>query len=558
MAPSSHDDWSGFDSIDAARTRIDEDISRIEAQLQELHKLRSRRNALAPVFRLPVEVLSQIMMDHQELVFKTCLYNPQSQHNRLVLWIAISQVSHHWRSVALECPHLWTTISIPHMSHRWIEETARRSRRSRLSLLITYPIHSAYWAKVHCSMVKEISRVSSLTFSGDPTNWTFFFALKLSSAPLKCLEMFNFNKDWSPSIRLQHLRLQRSKFLRALISNDLLSLTLEHLESKSMPSLADLYSALSSLTVLRYLSLKNVLSHCTGTMDMTLNLALPSLSTLVLFDEPERSCAHFLSQLTSPQLEYLTVSLDKSVPTALALLSDAMPRTLSTAPKLNRYTSTNIYLKMSNMGVGHLVLANYRDYKFSLSWVTRVAAMDALPTSLLSSLSLKEVNYLGLSWDIFPDTLRTLSSCSPALANTKILALYKSPLSAALNHAIPPCRCTEEVGVKSLLRELDSPLDSSSIHVCASCKDYLASTFPKLHDLILELPSPLWEGSPELPVLSRFVKHRIVCGHPLMSVRVTCPAIQISQGIQRQLESLEKSVDVEVYVDGKKWLWSVV
>ncbi|KAG7085374.1 hypothetical protein E1B28_002937 [Marasmius oreades] len=82
-------------------------------------RIRERESWLAGIRRLPVEILTEIfsifcsMYDHA-----LAIYNLDDEDRDKYYTVvsdptlALSQVSHHWRQVAVSCPHLWSSIDV--------------------------------------------------------------------------------------------------------------------------------------------------------------------------------------------------------------------------------------------------------------------------------------------------------------------------------------------------------------------------------------------------------------------------------------------------------------
>jgi hypothetical protein len=107
------------DPLDAIRSIIDRDIPRLE---ENIRALKSRRNELSPISRLPAEILCNIFS--LSFFWKPDYWTNFSQVN-------FSQVSQHWRSLALSVPELWTDIPLTYP--RWAQEMLIRSKKAKLT-----------------------------------------------------------------------------------------------------------------------------------------------------------------------------------------------------------------------------------------------------------------------------------------------------------------------------------------------------------------------------------------------------------------------------------------
>jgi len=99
---------------------LDDEIAK---QVEILQALKQRRNEIAPVSSLPVEVLDQIF-----ILLAPCA----SQLAELRPLISITQVCRRWRSYALSSPRLWTTVVLD--SRDWTQEILARSRTALLTV----------------------------------------------------------------------------------------------------------------------------------------------------------------------------------------------------------------------------------------------------------------------------------------------------------------------------------------------------------------------------------------------------------------------------------------
>ncbi|KAK7054858.1 hypothetical protein VNI00_003321 [Paramarasmius palmivorus] len=101
--------------------RCEEEIERVGEALAELlkqrrtllNKIERRRSWMAPIRKLPVEVLEEIFAIH-------CLFesqysldvSPNTSRPNIAPTLNLAQVSHHWRHIVNSSPRLWSTIRI--------------------------------------------------------------------------------------------------------------------------------------------------------------------------------------------------------------------------------------------------------------------------------------------------------------------------------------------------------------------------------------------------------------------------------------------------------------
>ncbi|TFK60881.1 hypothetical protein BDN72DRAFT_778848, partial [Pluteus cervinus] len=123
-------------SVEAAYGKLDAEIVQLEARLSALKTI---RNSLAPISKIPTELLSRI--------FRNCPKDstfPFSDENLDVnTRFFVSWVCRHWRSTALATPSLWTVISkksreVP-IPHDFVQELLVRSRGLNIAISLFDP-----------------------------------------------------------------------------------------------------------------------------------------------------------------------------------------------------------------------------------------------------------------------------------------------------------------------------------------------------------------------------------------------------------------------------------
>ena len=119
---------SAGNPLDEIRSIIDRNIARLE---ESIRSLKSRRNELSPISRLPAEILCNIFS----------LLEGNTVYGRPESWTNLSQVSQHWRSTALGAPELWTSISFSYPC--WVQEMLIRSKKAKLTIQFGLSFHTS-------------------------------------------------------------------------------------------------------------------------------------------------------------------------------------------------------------------------------------------------------------------------------------------------------------------------------------------------------------------------------------------------------------------------------
>jgi hypothetical protein len=145
-------------ALELGRQKIDKEIQ----VLYELaRKLKTRRNTLAYISRLPTEIIAGI--------FTTLARSPSLNYGSLSWIRSATAVCGHWRAIALECPDLWSIIVCS--KPNWVGEMLKRSKMAPLTIKTDdryrYPTHKQLDA-VRLAL-QHISRITKLrlTLPGD-------------------------------------------------------------------------------------------------------------------------------------------------------------------------------------------------------------------------------------------------------------------------------------------------------------------------------------------------------------------------------------------------------
>jgi hypothetical protein len=146
---------SAGDPLDVMRSIIDRDIARLE---ESIRALKSRRNELSPISRLPVEILCNIFSHTED---NSICRSPES-------WTNFSQVSRHWRSSALSAPQLWTKIPLSYP--RWAQEMLIRSKMAKLTIRSGFYFDTSNPRAIGTvrSCLYEMNRVEELKLNSTP------------------------------------------------------------------------------------------------------------------------------------------------------------------------------------------------------------------------------------------------------------------------------------------------------------------------------------------------------------------------------------------------------
>ncbi|KAH6901499.1 hypothetical protein BKA70DRAFT_1522227 [Coprinopsis sp. MPI-PUGE-AT-0042] len=303
-------------SIEEARRLLD---ARVLALEKEILDIKSQRNQLAPIARIPLEVLTEIFF---ECATNLWPMHQRSQHGLNIdltytKWTVVSHVCRQWRDVALGCSELWSLLS-PCMPKRWIEAMVERSKASPISVvnleyeiaglrperfpnniqaLLTALSATSRWRSVHLRLTHRSDDITKLIPSlNSPNPSLITFSLKVDTRRyghnLGSLPS-DFLGGTAPSLR--HLSLEHCQLPwgSSLLHQGLTSLTLVNPPlSKSVtgehplcPSAHEFAAVLARLPLLTTLELNMKLPDLGALGRVGTTFEFPSLHNLRLIGE---------------------------------------------------------------------------------------------------------------------------------------------------------------------------------------------------------------------------------------------------------------------------------
>lgn len=297
-------------SIEKSEVNFDENVigvsggmvQKMDTPIELFRILKTKQNALAPVSRLPPEILSNVFFQTREFVLSNDRWSLD--------WIApISHVCQHWRDVALADPNLWTCIVFDRLQRA--EELLKRSGMA--PLIIKARISDLSFLELFdlvCSAMQHLPRTLELYISASKEDMEEILAgaISLDAPLLETLCLFNthdspddstnfdFPKCFDNSICLRRVELINCNF--SWHSPLLVGLT--HLKLHNIyprPTTKELLNALEKLPLLETLDILDSFPLLHAPHDRV--ITLPSLSLLCL-TSPVLECVNILKHLSYP------------------------------------------------------------------------------------------------------------------------------------------------------------------------------------------------------------------------------------------------------------------
>ncbi|KAF8141590.1 hypothetical protein EV363DRAFT_1392037 [Boletus edulis] len=289
--------------VQQAQAQIDEEIL---ALYLPVCALRTKRNALSHVSRLPDELLATVFIlyvrqyhNSEWAKIKTFSTAPA----RVPIWVRVSYVCRRWRMAALSCPTLWTYVFF--VSRTWMTVLLQRSQRAPLRVRVDLTYGARRSLPMLEMLFEHLPRMEEFHIRGLPPD-------AVSNMISKCL---------IPAPLLRSLQLTVSTNKRSLASLDAPVPNLPVLFSQATPKLRslDLWRldiawhslTLTMITSLRLLSmprphsmqqLSSILSQMPGLKDLELEDILPWSSSPLqdsLAEKTELPCLSRLSIMTT-------------------------------------------------------------------------------------------------------------------------------------------------------------------------------------------------------------------------------------------------------------------
>jgi hypothetical protein len=299
---------NSLNATEIARAEIDRDIIKVNEQAR---LLKSRRNGLAPISRLPLEVLCQIF---KASYMASSAAQGDFTSGGIIPCLVLTQVCGHFRSAAIGCPSLWTDLIFSHSS--WTEEMLLRSKAAPLVVKADVSPRGTYLIQRVTLALEQIVRVRVLHIRGTRISLEKLFGHVLAPAPLleslrlsnvpDAYDLIDSNDPFhlprsifdNTTSRIRHLELTNCVLSHDVPLFEWLTYLEIHHTNISMPQILAVFNKMPSLEIL---ILEDALSAVSegaailGSAESAVHFA--KLSRLDLYG-PVNDCAFLLSHLT--------------------------------------------------------------------------------------------------------------------------------------------------------------------------------------------------------------------------------------------------------------------
>ncbi|TFK65160.1 hypothetical protein BDN72DRAFT_209057 [Pluteus cervinus] len=232
---------------DEMRHIIDAEVLQLRLRVS---KLLSKRNALAPISRLPTELMTIIFIYARDF---------SKNKSMSTMALKLSWICRDWRHISLNASRLWAEIDFKFGRQAGVQEFLSRSRQALLSVALSCD------SEVTDTILDSTHRICGFDLSFDAfephrSNHLNLHHIWMKDAPfLRSLTLHGTYLPEIPLAHLQHLQLRNCAFQWS--SPQLCALTtLSIVDPATTTALVDLLSNLAGLPELTHLTLEAVLS----------------------------------------------------------------------------------------------------------------------------------------------------------------------------------------------------------------------------------------------------------------------------------------------------------
>ena len=386
-------------SRDHLRRTIIDGITSSEASTRAL---KSRYNELAPISRLPSEVLASI--------FTLLPVFALNERSGLLSWIYVAHVCRRWREIALNHPRFWSRINLTKLTSDGRAEILARVKTAPLHLVVDIGRRAIGVEAIGRQLEAHISHTRHLIISGAfgttlerlTSSAHTLESLTLShKSPVRWLppatipgNLFNFTAPNLTNLQLENCDISwKSPILKGLRTLQIFDITTE-----SRLGLEDWLDALNEMPELKTLFLR----HATPLASLTnpliskpsRTITLPSLTRFHICASA-RDCALALAHLVLPSLTFLHVdaeSHDREGEDVLLVIP---------------YVTRNVHVLQDTDPIRSILIASQRAYTEILAWGMADADVGVTDPVTVGDISLSaclQISAKGNKWRNGVDT----------------------------------------------------------------------------------------------------------------------------------------------------------
>ncbi|KAJ7696541.1 hypothetical protein B0H17DRAFT_401316 [Mycena rosella] len=290
---------------------IDQDIVMESVEERQAREARTRENDLAPIARLPPEILADIFVRCVPISIPTL-------HSDLS-WLNVTRVTSRWRNVALACPDFWSTLVFSRP--KWTPVMLARSKMA--ALVIRVDLRKEHANSPEPILINNAARLGTLDIRA-PQRYLTTFVSNLEQADaapgLHAIKIVNTDTDnlgeggmWLPRDLFRRTEVVESRKAGAWSGTrlhleccafpwdsgwytHLTHLHLENINPTQRPTMEGFLAILVASPALQELTV----IHCSPTTRHGFAVDLPHLTSLTIKSDSSSTCARLLGYLVIP------------------------------------------------------------------------------------------------------------------------------------------------------------------------------------------------------------------------------------------------------------------
>jgi hypothetical protein len=379
------------------RQVIDAEIKSLE---ESIRALRYRRNALAPVSSLPIEVIAAIFSFLRLPAIGTSPLGGKPDHH--LAWIRVAHVCHQWREIVLNQPLFWSHVDFTNLTLAGAAEILARAKKAPLHL--EAKTAGSHWDDARFSafekeLLPRVSHIRHLSISTEAVFLRRTLEGLTSPAPiLECLSLslpvpsfrvfvpdtlFNGTSPRLSCLELRHCDISwKSPLLKGLRF-----LELRTPSEDARPSLTDWLDALDEMPQLKRLVLHSAspISPPFCSFDVGRTVTLPLLTHLDI-SAFAGDCALALAHLVLPALTCLCLTVLSEYPYGADVI------------KLLPYVTRHAHGPQDTQPLQSMLIHNERMHTDILAWSMPDVVVDAHDAPALRAATLTARVALLVTW----------------------------------------------------------------------------------------------------------------------------------------------------------------
>ena len=342
-------------------------IGEIKSLKASARILKSRRNDLAPISRLPPEIIATIFTFLSTSAWDVGYYNPN--------WMRVTHVCRRWREIALNYPHFWSYINLTKLKSAGMGEILARAKMVPLNLEADVEVwRRAEFEAFETQLEAHISHIRHLGISGNLRDFTVIKRLLPFAPTLESLSLLHkhrfpvtipdtFLKCTTPNLTSLELKNCSITSWESPVLKGLQSLQVLNIFTQTRYELEDWLYFMGDMPNLKTLCLQcaiRLAPRASLSSDIPEPECITTLPFLTHFSihSSANDCGFLLAHLVLPTLTWLHLDVESHDREG----DDVLP--------VIPYIARNVYVLQDIDPIRDIKIAGKRDFTGVLAWAT--------------------------------------------------------------------------------------------------------------------------------------------------------------------------------------------